>query len=378
MSPSGAGPRLGGEGDEPASRGDERGVGRGSKRGRPGADARKRKGVKLPRKVARDLSQPVDHLAWSVTPEGHGERIDLFLLERLPWRSRTSIVDLLADGQVRRNGEPVTKKSTKLRAGDRIEVAVPPPDEAVRHDQLALELDPLFLHDDPEVAALNKPPGLVVHPVGRIRANTLIQALHWTYRRGPRRVPGREPPIPRICHRLDRDTSGVIVLAKTPRARAALQAAFEGHKTEKDYLAVVAGRVPDDRGTIELPLGPDEDAEIDLMMTVRDDGVYARTDYEVLERFASATLVRFRLHTGRQHQIRVHARAIGHPVLLDSLYGDGQRTWPAASDAPLIERQALHAQRLVLPHPTTGERLELIAPLPDDMRRLIEGLRLEL
>lgn len=333
--------------------------------------ARSRKGPPRPRRVARDLSVPQDELAWRVGHEEQGDRLDHFLMARMPWRSRAQVHGLIADGRVTRNDEVVRRKAGRVVAGDRVAVAVPPPDEEVRHEALGLALDALVLHDDDDLLAVAKPAGLIVHPVGRARVNTLIQALHWLYRHGPRRAPG---VLPRICHRLDRDTSGVVVLAKTTPARVRLQTTFEGRDVEKEYVAVVRGRVGPDEGLIDLPIGPDEEAPLELMMTVRPDGLPSRTRFRVLERFDAASLVRFDIETGRQHQIRVHARALGHPVLLDPLYGDGRLAWPDA-DLPVIARQALHARRVVLPHPRTGAPLALEAPLPDDLARLVEGLR---
>jgi 23S rRNA pseudouridine1911/1915/1917 synthase len=316
---------------------------------------------RLAKKPAADLSVPLDRLSWRVEADDHRERLDRYLQTRLDWRSRTSIVALLTEGRVLRNGEVARRKALRIVEGDRIEVTIPPPDEDVEHEALGLRLNEAILHDDADLVALAKPAGLVVHPVGRIRVNTLIQGLHWLYHHGPR----RDGSTPRICHRLDRDTSGVMVLAKNPAARTVLAERFERHDLEKDYLAVLEGRLEREEGTIEEPIGPDPDAPIALMMTTRPDGLPARTDFRVEERLDGATLVRFRIHTGRQHQIRVHAaRALGHPVWGDALYGREAEV-----------RQALHAARLALDHPGHGERLELLAPLPDDLRGLVERLR---
>jgi 23S rRNA pseudouridine1911/1915/1917 synthase len=139
-------------------------------------------------------------------------------------------------------------------------------------------------------------------------------------------------------------------------------------------VAVVAGHPAGDRGTIDAPIGRDEGAAVELAMTVRPDGAPARTDWEVLARFAATSLVRFTLHTGRQHQIRVHARALGHPVLCDPLYADGPRQWPPGAAAPLLSRLALHARRLAFAHPRGGQRVECHAPLPDDLAALVAAL----
>jgi 23S rRNA pseudouridine1911/1915/1917 synthase len=335
--------------------------------------AKARRAPPRAKRVVRDLSIPVERLAFTVSDDESSDRLDHFLVVRLPWRSRRSIVALIETGQVRRNGEPSLRKAGRVVVGDRIEIAVPPPDEPLRHEELGRELLEQVIHEDGDLVAVAKPAGLIVHPVGRVRVNTLIQALHWVYRHGPHR--DRDPDVvPRICHRLDRDTSGVLVVAKTMRARVRLQDVFESRDVEKEYVAVLSGVLAQDRGRIDLPIGPDEEAEIDLMMTTRADGQPSRTRYEVIERFRDATFVRLFIETGRQHQIRVHARAIGHPVLLDPLYGDGRLAWPFDA-AAVIRRQALHARRCVLPHPRTGEPLVLEAPLPEDMSRLLDGLR---
>lgn len=334
-----------------------------------------RKRPKKKRQPPPDLSRPLEALTFTVDPDEEGIRIDRFLMAKLTWRSRTSIVDLLVEGQVRRDGVLTTKKSTRLRGGEQIAVAVPPPEEEVRHEELGLQLFERLLYDDEHLLALAKPPGMVMHPVGRIRSNTLIQAVHWVYMHGPLQSAGRpDDQIPRICHRLDRDTSGVVVLAKTPVARTALQHAFDVHDLEKEYHAVVVGEPESDTGRIDLAIGSDEEADTSVKMKVREDGAPSLTTYQVLERFREASSVRFRIHTGRQHQIRVHAHALGHPVFLDALYGTGPQVWPLLG-APVIERQALHAERLALKHPITDEPLELRATLPEDLASLVSLLR---
>lgn len=342
--------------------------------------SRTRKAAKKVKEAPQDLSKAIDELSWVVPEEEHKLRIDRFLGERLSWRSRTSILALLAEGQVSVEGEEVDKKSHKLKAGQRVAVVVPPPEEPERHAELAAELEAAIIHEDEDLIALNKPAGLVVHPVGRIRVNTLIQALHWRFRHGARageEVPGGSRPgqvgpvIPRICHRLDRDTSGVLVVAKNAQARTRMQSVIESSEVEKVYLACVHGAPEPPEGRIELAIGPDQDGAKDLMMTTRPDGSPSLTSYALEERAGPLSWVRFRIHTGRQHQIRVHARAIGHPVLCDALYGRGETTWPP--EQPLIARQALHAYRMAFPF--LRGTLELEAPLAPDLSALREHLR---
>ena len=350
-----------------------------------------RRGGKPPKRVReapQDLSGHVEALVFEVPHDEHKLRLDRFLSDRLTWRSRTSILELLSEGKVSVEGEVIGKKSHKLRRGERVSVAVPPPEEPERHEELAAELEAQILHEDEDLIAINKPAGLVVHPVGRIRVNTLIQALHWRFKHGV--AAGEEvlggsrpgqvgPVIPRICHRLDRDTTGVVVVAKNAQARSRMQTVIEGSEVEKVYLACVHGRPKQDEGLIELALGRDPDGKKDLMMTVRPDGQPSKTRYELettIEQ-AGATLswVRFQIYTGRQHQIRVHSLSLDCPVLCDALYGKGETSWPA--EEPLIARQALHARRMAFPVlKGQGQLLELEAPLPPDFvaLRAAQGL----
>lgn len=311
-----------------------------------------------------DLSQVPTEVTWEVGEEEAGQRLDAFLVPRLTWRSRTSIVSLIQSGDVSVDGEPCARKGRKLKQGEGVAVAVPPPDEPVRHEALGRELASRILFEDAHLIAVDKPPGLVVHPVGRTRVNTLIQGLHWLVAHSGRDVPGG---LPRICHRLDRDTSGVLVLAKSTPARVALQRVFEGRTVQKTYLAFVQGETPDAE-TLEAPIGSDPESEIELKMAVRPDGLPARTRYRVQARYPGVTALEVALDTGRQHQIRVHLAHAGFPLLGDVLYGAGPD--------PRIGRQALHAQVLELPHPIGGQPLRLEAPEPADLlalRRVLAG-----
>lgn len=342
-----------------------------------------RRGGKPPKRVReapQDLSGHVEALVFEVPHDEHKLRLDRFLSDRLTWRSRTSILELLSEGQVSVEGEVVTKKSHKLRRGEEVSVAVPPPEEPERHEELAAELEAQILHEDEDLIAINKPAGLVVHPVGRIRVNTLIQALHWRFKHGV--AAGEEvlggsrpgqvgPVIPRICHRLDRDTTGVVVVAKNAQARSRMQTVIEGSEVEKIYLACVHGRPKRESGLIELALGRDPEGEKDLMMTVRPDGQPSKTSYAleatVEQDGAQLSWIRFQIYTGRQHQIRVHSLSLDCPVLCDALYGKGETSWPRGDAEPLITRQALHARRMAFPIlKGQGQLLELEAPLPPD------------
>lgn len=247
-----------------------------------------------------------------------------------------------------------------------------------------------ILHEDDAIIVVDKPPGMVVHPAKGHWHGTLASALahHFTTlstRGGPTR--------PGIVHRLDRDTSGVIVVAKTDQAHDALAAQFQSRRVEKHYLAIVAGVPNFDRDVIDEPIG-DHPTHREKKAIHREDpnARPAVTAYEVLERFASYALVRAMPKTGRTHQIRLHLTHIGCPVLCDRLYGgrariteleliprdqirqDTPRTG-AQNESPLLERQALHAHRLTISHPTTNERMQFEAPLPSDIQQTLEALR---
>lgn len=323
---------------------------------------------KLARKPLRDLSLPPEECRYVVSELDHRMRLDHFLQKHFPWRSRTVLHDFIASGKVLVAGEARTRKSARVLQGETVSVLVPPPEEEVRHEELAANLE--ILYEDDDIVVVAKPAGMIVHPVGKKRVNTLIQALHWRYRRGDKAA----KVMPKICHRLDRETSGIVVVAKTESARVRIQEIFEARTVEKEYASVVRGVMAEDRGRIDKPLGFDPKGWIRTLMAVVEDGLPSATRFEVLERFADTTFVRFDLETGRQHQIRVHAQSIGHPVLLDPLYGDLEPSgYP--EDAPVIARHALHARRILLPHPRTGDPLELVAPLPPDMQALLAHLR---
>jgi 23S rRNA pseudouridine1911/1915/1917 synthase len=319
----------------------------------------------------KDLSKPTTELTRRVTEAESGDRLDHVLAAWITWRSRNDLQERVRAGTVLVNGGK-TKSSARLRAGDLVTVLVTPDAEA-RVDAASIPLR--ILHEEPLFVVLDKPAGAVIHPVGRYVLDTLMNVLHARYR--------PEGIVPMVVHRLDKDTSGVLVVAKDEAARKVLGAAFEGRGVEKDYLALVHGAVPGDR-TIDLPIGPDPSGYNKTKMACVPDGRASLTALRVEERFERATLVRCTPHTGRQHQIRVHLAAIGHPILADALYS-GRETVTRAElgiageppDAIALARQALHAARLRLPHPATGAPMEFSAPLPDDLDKLIALLRTE-
>ena len=336
--------------------------------------------ARTPRKVPPDLSVPVQHLEAEVPREFEGMRLDAYLRRRYPWRSREVYQDMIRTGRVLLDGA-ARKPSTTVRWRETVWI-----DFGEEGD---LDADPgsIPLHvllEDDALLVLDKQAGVVVHPVGKSRFNTLTNALHARYR--DLEHPERDV-VPRLVHRLDRGTSGVLLVAKTDHARAELGRQFEDREVSKEYLALAHGNPRADGGTVDLPIVPEEPPRPGkpMMTTVPvGSGPDARTDWRVEERFGRFVLLRLTLHTGRTHQIRVHCASLGHPLVADDQYGDGKPLYPstaAGADAPergetpLLDRVALHSALLVFHHPVTGVRTEVRAPLPPDLARAVEALR---
>lgn len=327
--------------------------------------------------------QPPDHLIahqkevrFPVRADMAGARLDVFLRLRLSWRSRASVGRLLRQRDVLVSGV-ARKASYRLKEGEEVVVPCPPPAEDPE-DMEDIDLD--ILYEDDELVVLNKQPDIVVHPVGKWRYGTLINALHLKYRR-----PG-DPDNdiqPKLGHRLDRETSGVLVVCKTDPARRSVSRQFENGEVDKYYLALAEGVMGPDRGLVDEPIGLAVNSDHGMKRVVRPDGLAARTEFEVVERFDKLTLVRLRLHTGRSHQIRVHLQHLGHPVLCDKFYGlretlrrsDLRTLGEGEDDRILLDRQALHSWRITVAHPKTREPLTLEAPLPEDMQAVIASVR---
>jgi 23S rRNA pseudouridine1911/1915/1917 synthase len=293
-------------------------------------------------------------------------RLDKFLARRMPWRSRTNLRKLLDEGRVDA-GDRAVRPGTKLRIGDRVHVDLPPPDTPVRSAEIPLEL----LYEDEHLLALDKQPGVVVHPVGKHRYDTLINALHHRYRN--LEDPARDV-VPKLAHRIDQFTSGVLLVAKRDDVRTELGRQFEEREVSKRYLAITVGAPPADAGLMDQPLGPDPHADHRTKQAARPDGQPSRTTFQVLERFEGHALVACEPHTGRTHQIRVHLAANGWPILGDHLYGNAE-PFRGADGEVVLDRYALHAAMLVFVHPATGKRVTLEAPLPLDMTRVLAQLR---
>jgi 23S rRNA pseudouridine1911/1915/1917 synthase len=279
---------------------------------------------------------------------------------RVPSLSRTRIARLADEGRVRVDGRP-RKPAFRLRPGQMVEIVVPPPaPSGVLPESIPIDI----VLEDEDLLVVNKPAGLTVHPAPGHPSGTLVNALLSAVS-GLAGIGGTLRPG--IVHRLDKDTSGLLVVAKSDAAHRSLAAQFKAHTAQRTYLAVVRGRVRRDAGTIAAPLGRHPVRRTRIAVVPR--GREAVTHYTALERFRDATLLACRLETGRTHQIRVHLAHAGHPVIGDPVYGRAR--------APEITRQALHAARLEFTHPRTGRRVTCTAPLPDDMARLLTRLRRE-
>lgn len=313
----------------------------------------------------RDLSVPLERVSLEVTPEFDGSRLDHFLRRQLPWRSRSQLQGRIRQGRVLVNGERM-KPGRRVFAGNRVEIALDSIDPStIRHHEIPLH----FLYEDEHIALLDKQPGIIVHPVSYQLFNTLINALHYHYR-----VRRNEPDVsPRLGHRLDKETSGVLLVAKNREVRRVIQEIFERHRVRKQYLALVHGIMPDGE-PIDEPIATTRLPRGGVRMVVREDGAPSRTAYEVVECFERHSLVRLEPETGRTHQLRVHLAHRGHPILADSRYGR-ESALAALDGRPVLDRQALHSSRLVFPHPVTGETLDVRAPLPPDMSGVREALR---
>ena len=309
----------------------------------------------------------------SVEAESSGKRLDAFLAERFPRYSRVQWRKVIHAQGVQVEGRAV-RPAFRLHPGQQVAVRLPElPPSGPRPEDIPIEV----LYEDQHLIAVNKPPNMVVHPAKGHWSGTLTSALAFHFDQlssigGPSR--------PGVVHRLDRETSGVLVVAKTDFAHMALAAQFESRTTEKEYLAIVAGLPDRDRDLIDEPIGAHPFQR--EKMAVRRHGTAGRpahTFYEVLRRFRGYALLRVEPRTGRTHQIRVHLAHINCPVLCDRMYGGRSAITVGelagtADDTVLLARHALHARRLRLRHPGTGQPIQFEAPLPEDMSRVLEYL----
>lgn len=290
--------------------------------------------------------------------EDAGTRADVFLAAKLGV-SRSNMQKLLEDGRVKR-GEKIIKANYKVRAGEMFVVDIPEPEpiEAVPEN---IPLD--IIYEDDDVVVLNKARGMVVHPAPGNYTGTLVNALLYHCSN----LSGINSAIrPGIVHRLDKDTSGIMIVAKNDAAHISLSQQIQSKTAVRTYLAVVRGNIKTDSSTIETQIARDK-TDRKKMAVVKEGGRDAITDYEVLERFGKYTLVRCKLRTGRTHQIRVHMEYLGYPLVGDPKYSPMKTPFG-------IKGQALHSHTLEFTHPRTGERMKFEAPLPEDMHKIITRL----
>ncbi len=320
---------------------------------------------------------------FEVKPRTDGKRIDAYLASRFPNYSRRVIQKVIDAEAVLVNGRPV-KASYRVRAGDQVSIRLPElPDMTPKPEDIPIEV----IYDDPALTVVNKPPGMVTHPAKGNWSGTLVNAIQFHYDTLSTLAGENRPGI---VHRLDRDTTGLLVVVKDELAHRRLALQFEMREVHKEYLALVYGAPQRDSDYIEQPIG--FHPVVREKMAIRspaDGGKPAVTFYEALERFRGFALVRCQPRTGRTHQIRIHLTHIGHPILADKLYSgrdrvtlgeiaglDRARTLPPdEAEAVLIDRQALHAHRLRFRHPLSSQELDLTAPIPADMERTLAALR---
>jgi 23S rRNA pseudouridine1911/1915/1917 synthase len=307
----------------------------------------------------------------TVSQEQNGLRLDRALSELFPSHSRSFLATLVAGGRVSIDGAPARKAAQRVEAGQRVVIDVP---DAAPSGLESQDIPLTVLHEDVDIVVIDKPAGLVVHPAAGHADQTLVNALLF-HVKDLSGVGGELRPG--IVHRLDKDTSGVMVIAKHDAAHRKLTANWNSERVRKEYLALVYGTPASDRGTVDAPIG--RDPRDRKRMAVVPEGRRAITDYEVAERVRYASLLRCRLRTGRTHQIRVHLKHLGHPIVGDPVYSGPQ--WRGIPDKRVqkalssLERQMLHAAKITFEHPSSGVAMTFEAPLPADFRAVLEVLR---
>jgi 23S rRNA pseudouridine1911/1915/1917 synthase len=305
---------------------------------------------------------------FTVAGDQSGQRLDRFLAAQFPDMSRTHLQALIDEGRVRVSGF-AKKPSHHVESGETVTVEIPPPElPGVEPENIPLTL----LYEDADIAVVNKPAGMIVHPGAGADTGTLVAALlHHLGMAGLSALGG--PLRPGIVHRLDKGTSGAIVIARNDAAHLKLIEEFRERRVQKTYVALLHGIVKGEKGTIELPVARDLKRR-SRMTSRRSEGREARTDWGLRLRLGNFSLIEADLHTGRTHQIRVHFSALGFPVVGDTLYGAPHQERIGRELLPALGRNFLHAARIAFTHPRTGQHMEFRAPLPEELLTYIHAL----
>lgn len=308
-------------------------------------------------------------LQFTVAPERAGERLDRFLASELPELSRSRVQALIEEGRVAVDGV-ARKASHHVATGESVGVEIPPqPPAGVEPEPIPLEI----LYQDADVAVVNKPAGMIVHPGAGAHSGTLVAALLSRFggSTGLSSVGG--PLRPGIVHRLDKGTSGALVVALNDAAHKQLVEEFSWRVVQKTYVALLHGKIRGETGVVDMPIARDLRRR-SRMTARRREGRPARTDWRVLLRIDGFTLIEANLHTGRTHQIRVHFSTLGCPVVGDTLYGAPRQERVGSSGLPELGRNFLHAARVAFSHPRTQQRMDIRAPLPPELRAYLAAL----
>lgn len=295
-----------------------------------------------------------------VEKENVNKRIDAFLANKNPEQSRVAIQRLIENEKVLVNGKKI-KPSYKIQENDEIAMEeIEPVEVALKAQEIPLDI----IYEDKDIIVVNKPKGMVVHPGNGNPDGTLVNAIMAICKDSLSGIGGEIRPG--IVHRLDKDTSGIIIVAKNDKAHINLSEQIKDHKVKKTYIALVKGIVKENTATINMPIGRSEKDRIKMAVTKK--GKEAITHFKVLKRYDKYTLLQVNIETGRTHQIRVHLSQIGYPIVGDEVYSKGKNEWN-------IKGQCLHAKSLEFVHPTTGEKMYLEAPLPEYFEKILEELK---
>ena len=310
------------------------------------------------------MSEKEEKYQFYIEEEQKGTRIDLVLSLSLPDTSRSFIQKLCEKGNILVNGKPCTSKKYKVAASDLVEITIPKPvDLHIEAEDIPIDI----VYEDEDLLVVDKPRGMVVHPAVGNYTGTLVNAV--MFHCGERLSSINGVIRPGIVHRIDKDTSGLLMIAKNDKAHESLSAQLAEHSITRRYQALVYHNIREDEGTVNAPLGRDPKNRLKRAVTNMN-AKHAVTHYKVLERFGKYTLIEAQLETGRTHQIRVHMAYIKHPLVGDLLYGPKKQTVP-------VEGQMLHAKTLGFVHPRTGVYMEFDSPLPEYFVTILTGLRKE-